>query len=50
MDGMLAEGWIEVRPDDDDPGAIELLRKLARKQRSRWPDTAFVDAPRLVGA
>ncbi|HWW44907.1 MAG TPA: Coenzyme F420 hydrogenase/dehydrogenase, beta subunit C-terminal domain [Acidimicrobiia bacterium] len=50
MDGMLAEGWIDVRPGDDDPGAIELLHKLARKQRSRWPDTAFVDAPRLVGA
>ena len=50
MDGMLAEGWIEVRPGDDDPGAIELLHKLARKQRSRWPDTAFVDAPRLIGA
>ena len=50
MDGMLADGWIDVRPGDDDPGAIELLHKLARKQRSRWPDTAFVDAPRLVGA
>ena len=50
MDGMLAEGWIDVRPGDDDPGAIELLHKLARKQRSRWPDTTFVDAPRLVGA
>ena len=24
MDGMLAEGWIEVRPGDDDPDAIAL--------------------------
>jgi len=50
MNGMRADGWIDVRPGDDDPGAIELLHKLARKQRSRWPDAAFVDAPRLVGA
>ena len=50
MDGMRADGWIDVRPGDDDPGAIELLHKLARKQRARWPETAFVDAPRLVGA
>jgi coenzyme F420 hydrogenase subunit beta len=50
MDGMRAEGWIETRPGDEDPGAIELLHKLARKQRSRWPEVAFVDAPRLIGA
>ncbi|HSO97204.1 MAG TPA: Coenzyme F420 hydrogenase/dehydrogenase, beta subunit C-terminal domain [Acidimicrobiia bacterium] len=50
MDGMLAEGWIETRPGDEDPGAIELLHKLARKQRSRWPEVALVDAPRLIGA
>jgi coenzyme F420 hydrogenase subunit beta len=50
LDGMIAEGWIETRPGDDDPGAIELLHKLARKQRTRWPDEAFVDAPRLVQA
>jgi coenzyme F420 hydrogenase subunit beta len=50
MDGMRAEGWIETRPGDEDPGAIELLHKLARKQRSRWPEVALVDAPRLIGA
>jgi len=50
MDGMQAEGWIETRPGDDDPGAIELLHKLARKQRSRWPETSLVDAPRLITA
>ena len=37
MDGMLAEGWIETRPGDEDPGAIELLHKLARKQRRMGP-------------
>jgi coenzyme F420 hydrogenase subunit beta len=49
MDGLLADGWIEVRPGDDDPGAIELMHKLAKKQRARWPEFATVDAPRLVG-
>ena len=50
MDGLLADGWIEVRPGDDDPGAIELMHKLAKKQRTRWPEFATIDAPRLVGA
>ncbi len=50
MAGLERDGWIEVRPGDDDPGAIELMNKLAKKQRMRWPDFATVDAPRLVGA
>ena len=40
MAGMAADGAVETRPGDDDPGAIELLRKLARVSRRRWPDTA----------
>ena len=47
MDGMLADGKIEVRPGDDDPGAIELLRKLSVRSRKRWPETA-VPAPRRL--
>ena len=47
IDGMIADGAIETRPGDDDPGAIELLRKLARVSRRRWPETA-VDAPRRI--
>ncbi|MEA2974039.1 MAG: coenzyme hydrogenase subunit beta [Actinomycetota bacterium] len=43
---MLADGTIEGRPGDDDPGAIELLRRLSHNQRKRWPEVA-VDAPRL---
>jgi coenzyme F420 hydrogenase subunit beta len=47
MAGMAADGVIETRPGDDDPGAIELLRKLARVSRRRWPATA-VDGPRRI--
>lgn len=47
MDGLIADGAIEVRPGDDDPGALALLRKLSRVSRRRWPETA-VEAPRLV--
>jgi coenzyme F420 hydrogenase subunit beta len=47
MGGMLADGVIETRPGDDDPGAIALLRKLSRVSRRRWPDTA-VDSPRRL--
>ena len=49
MDGMLRDGVIEVRPGDDDPGAIALLRKLSRVSRKRWPETAVTE-PRLVPA
>jgi coenzyme F420 hydrogenase subunit beta len=45
--GMIADGVVETRPGDDDPGAIELLHKLARVSRRRWPSTA-VDAPRRM--
>jgi coenzyme F420 hydrogenase subunit beta len=38
--GMVADGVVETRPGDDDPGALELLRKLARVSRRRWPETA----------
>ncbi len=47
MDGLVADGIVDVRPGDDDPRAIELLRRLSDRQRKRWPETAFVDAPRL---
>ena len=49
MAGMLADGVIESRPGDDDPGAIELLHKLARVSRRRWPATA-VEAPARMPA
>jgi coenzyme F420 hydrogenase subunit beta len=37
--GRLTEaGCIEVRPSTDDPAAVELLRKLSRVSRRRWPE------------
>jgi hypothetical protein len=47
MDGLQKDGWIEVRPGDDDPGAIELMHKLSKKSRKRWPETA-PPAPGLI--
>jgi coenzyme F420 hydrogenase subunit beta len=46
---MLQDGTLEGRPGDDDPKAIELLRKLSTRQRKRWPETA-VPAPRRIPA
>jgi coenzyme F420 hydrogenase subunit beta len=46
IDGMLADGAVETRPGDDDPGAIALMHKLATVSRRRWPDTA-VPQPKL---
>ncbi len=44
---MLEDGSLIARPGDEDPGAIALLRRLARVSRNRWPETA-VEAPRLM--
>jgi len=40
MSRMIADGSIIARPGDEDPGAISLMRKLAEKSRSRWPQWA----------
>jgi coenzyme F420 hydrogenase subunit beta len=45
MQRMVAEGVIETRPGDDDPGAIALMQKLAENSRDRWPGFA-IDDPR----
>ncbi|MFQ5556204.1 MAG: Coenzyme F420 hydrogenase/dehydrogenase, beta subunit C-terminal domain [Acidimicrobiales bacterium] len=37
IDAMVADGAIETRPGDDDPGAVALMHRLARKSRERWP-------------
>src|ERR1700710_1542461 len=48
MKGLQDGGWIDVRPGDDDPDAIELMHKLSKRSRKRWPEFA-VPAPRLIG-
>jgi len=48
LDAMRRDGAIEVRPGDDDPGAIKLLHRLAAKSRSRWPASA-AKAPGRAG-
>jgi coenzyme F420 hydrogenase subunit beta len=40
MQRMIADGWIETRPGDDDPDAIALMHKLSAKSRKRWPEFA----------
>jgi len=46
---MLEDGSIIGRPGDDDPGAIELMRKLSKKSRKRWPEFAIPE-PKLIDA
>jgi coenzyme F420 hydrogenase subunit beta len=47
MDGMLADGAIELRSVDEDPDSITLLRRLSRVSRKRWPATAVPMPGRL---
>jgi coenzyme F420 hydrogenase subunit beta len=44
---MVESGVIEVKPGDEDPAGIALLRKLARVSRKRWPETADPGPRRL---
>ena len=37
IDAMLADKVIEIRPGDDDPAAVALMHRLAKKSRERWP-------------
>ena len=41
---MIADGVIEARPADSDPGAVALMHKLAQKSRERWPQWAAESA------
>jgi coenzyme F420 hydrogenase subunit beta len=44
MNRLVEDGVIEVRPSRDDPAAVELMRKLSRASRRRWPAVA-VEGP-----
>jgi coenzyme F420 hydrogenase subunit beta len=37
---MIADGSIIARPADEDPAAIDLMRKLSERSRARWPEWA----------
>jgi coenzyme F420 hydrogenase subunit beta len=43
LDAVVQSGAVELRPIDDDPGAVELLRKLSRVSRRRWPGNSGPD-------
>lgn len=47
MASMIDAGAVEIRPGDDDPGAIALLRRLSRVSRKRWPATAVPQPGRV---
>ena len=47
FDSMVAGGAVELRPIDEDPGAVALMRKLSRVSRRRWPATAVPMPGRL---
>ncbi len=40
IDAMIKDGAIETRPGDDDPAAVALMHRLAKKSRERWPEWA----------
>lgn len=44
---MVDDHLLEVRPGSDDPGAVELMGKLARVSRKRWPSSAVPMPARL---
>ncbi len=45
----VTDGVVEWRPGAEDPGAIELMMKLAAKSRERWPTPELPEGHRLPG-
>ncbi len=48
MDQVVSSGAVELRPIDDDPGAVDLLRKLSRVSRRRWPGSDGGDTRKRI--
>jgi coenzyme F420 hydrogenase subunit beta len=48
-DRAVADRVVEWRPGSEDPGAIELMFKLAQKSRERWPLDELQDDDRSPG-
>jgi coenzyme F420 hydrogenase subunit beta len=49
-DRAVADGVVEFRPGSEDPRAIELMQKLATRQRARWPVGTLPQADAHPGA
>ena len=47
FDAMVADGAVEVRSIEEDPGAVALLHRLSTVSRKRWPATAVAMPGRL---
>jgi coenzyme F420 hydrogenase subunit beta len=49
MRGVIDAGLVEARPGEDDPVAMNLLRKLSTVSRRRWPSDALPAEHRAPG-
>jgi coenzyme F420 hydrogenase subunit beta len=47
LDRAVGDGAVELRPVEDDPGVLPLLRRLSRQSRRRWPESATSGPGRL---
>lgn len=50
FESMTSDGALEVRPGEDDPGAIALMQRLSKVSRKRWPASAVPMPGRLPTA
>jgi len=41
MTRLIKAGLVEAKPAEEDPAALELMDRLSRVSRNRWPDTAI---------
>ena len=48
INDMVEKGLIEVKPSDEDPAAVELMDKLAKVSRKRWPESAASSVRRHI--